>query len=117
TGGATVTIAELDNPYGATWYSDDQIMLGQGAKGIARVSANGGKPETVIAAKDGEILHGPSVLPDGYNILFTVAKGTADDRWDKAQIAVQSLKTGERKVLFEGGSDARYVPTGHIVYA
>lgn len=30
---------------------------------------------------------------------------------------VQSLKSGERKVLIEAGSDARYVPTGHLVYA
>jgi serine/threonine-protein kinase len=49
--------------------------------------------------------------------LFTVAGTTGDDRWDKAQIAVQSLKTRERKTLINGGSDARYVPTGHIVYA
>ena len=33
-----------------------------------------------------------------------------------AQIVVQSLETGVRKTLIEGGSDARYVPTGHIVY-
>ena len=37
-------------------------------------------------------------------------------RWDKANIAVQSLATGERKVLIEGGADARYIPTGHLVY-
>jgi serine/threonine-protein kinase len=49
--------------------------------------------------------------------LFTVAGTTGDDRWDKAQIVVQSLKTGERRTLINGGSDARYVPTGHIVYA
>jgi Tol biopolymer transport system component len=30
---------------------------------------------------------------------------------------VQSLESGERKILWEGGSDARYVPTGHLVYA
>ena len=35
----------------------------------------------------------------------------------RAQIVVQSLETGVRKTLIEGGSDARYVPTGHIVYA
>jgi serine/threonine-protein kinase len=49
--------------------------------------------------------------------LFTVAGTTGDDRWDKAQIVVQSLKSGVRKTLVPGGSDARYVPTGHIVYA
>jgi Tol biopolymer transport system component len=27
------------------------------------------------------------------------------------------LRSGERKTLIEGGSDARYLPTGHIVYA
>ena len=30
---------------------------------------------------------------------------------------VQSLETRERKTLIEGGSDGRYTPTGHIVYA
>jgi serine/threonine-protein kinase len=30
---------------------------------------------------------------------------------------VQSLASGERKTLIVGGSDARYVPTGHIAYA
>ena len=30
---------------------------------------------------------------------------------------MQSLTSGERKTLLEGGSDARYLPTGHIVYA
>jgi len=30
---------------------------------------------------------------------------------------VQSLKSGERKVLIDGGTATHYVPTGHIVYA
>ena len=30
---------------------------------------------------------------------------------------VQSLRSGERKTLLEGGSHARYVPTGHLVFA
>ena len=117
TGGASVTLASVLNPWGATWYAEDQIMIGQGTRGIFRISANGGKPETVIAAKQGETLHGPEVLPGGDAILFTVATTGDDDSWDKAQIVVQSMKTGARKVLISGGSDARYVPTGHIVYA
>ena len=50
-------------------------------------------------------------------LLFTVATGTNADRWDKAQVVIQSLKSGERQTLIEDGSDARYLPTGHIVYA
>lgn len=118
TGGATVTItSDLNNPFGVDWYSDDKILVGQGAKGIARLSANGGQPETIIPAKPGEILHGPQMLPGGNDVLFTVAGQNGDDRWDRALIVAQSLKTGERKTLVNGGSDARYVPTGHIVYA
>src|SRR5207249_4414905 len=86
--------------------------------GIMRVSANGGKPEVIVTAKANERAHGPQMLPDGKTVLFTLAVGiTGSERWDKAQIVAQSLKTGERKTLVEGGSDARYLPTGHLVYA
>jgi hypothetical protein len=57
------------------------------------------------------------MLPDGRHVLFTVATGTGADRWDKAKIVLQSLDSGDRKTLIDGGSDARILPTGHIVYA
>ncbi len=52
-------------------------------------------------------------------LLFSMTKRTSPDldRWDDGQIVVQSLETGVRKTIIEGGNDARYVPTGHIVYA
>ena len=51
------------------------------------------------------------------SVLFTVATGTSPDRWDKAKVVLQSLDSGERKTLIDGGSDGRFLPTGHIVYA
>ena len=116
TGGAAVTICPADNPFGMSW-GPDGIVFGQGSKGIMRVSPNGGTPDVLVRVKDGEEAHGPQLLPGGQHVLFTLATGTALDRWDKARIVVQSLTSGERKTLIEGGSDARYVPTGHIVYA
>ena len=59
----------------------------------------------------------PHLLPDGESVLFSVTTSTDVTRWDEAQIVVQSLRTGERTVVWQGGSDARYVPTGHLVYA
>jgi len=117
TGGASVTIASASNPYGATWGNDDRIIIGEGAQGIARVSPNGGTLETLIKVATGELAHGPQVLPDGDHVLFTLAKSATPKRWDQAQVVVQSLRSGERTVLVNGGSDARYVPTGHVVYA
>ncbi len=116
TGGATVTLADINNPFGMQWVGDT-IYLGQGRNGIARVSANGGKLETVVQLQPDELAQTPQLLPDGEHVLFTLAKGATEDRWDKAQIVVQSLRTKERAVVLDGGSDARYVPTGHLVYA
>src|SRR5262249_46639829 len=115
TGGSAVPIADVSNPFGASWGPDDQILLGQGDQGIVRVSANGGRPETIVKVEKGEVAHGPQMLPDGEHILFTLAKGAGPTAWDQAQIVVQSLKSGERKLIIDGGSDARYTPTGHIV--
>ena len=115
-GGAAVTICRADQPFGVSWGTDG-IVFGQPDKGIMRVSANGGTPEVLVSVKDGEQAYGPQILPGGETVLFTLATGTAAERWDKAQIVTHSLRSGERKTLVDGGSDARYVPTGHLVYA
>ncbi len=63
----------------------------------------------------GQIAHSPQLLPGGRAILFTLAARLGE--WDTAQIVVQSLDSGRRHVVVERGADARYVPTGHLVYA
>ena len=109
-GGAAVTLCDADNLSGASWSSDGFIYFGQGRKGILRVSDSGGKPETVVAPKGIELFASPQVLPGGDALLFTLSAG-------EGQVVVQSLKSGDRKVLINGGRYARYVPTGHLVYA
>jgi eukaryotic-like serine/threonine-protein kinase len=116
-GGSPVMIGAVDSPFGMSWGTDNQILVGQGSKGIVRVSANGGKPETIVSVEASEVAHGPQMLPDGDSVLFTLGVGTVPDRWNRAQIVVQSLKSGKRTVLVNGGSDARYLPTGHLIYA
>jgi serine/threonine-protein kinase len=116
-GGTAVRVCEIGPLYDMSW-GGEGILLGQGSKGILQVLPNGsGKPKTMVSVKDDELAHGPQILPGGEWVLFTLAKGVANDRWDRAQIFAQSLKSGQRKMLIDGGSDARYVPTGHIVFA
>src|SRR5688572_10555829 len=74
-------------------------VIGLYVKGIMRVSANGGTPELVIPAKEGEQIDGPQLLPDDDSVLFSVTTGSGNSRWDEAQIVVQSLSTGTRKML------------------
>ncbi len=116
TGGAAVVLCAADNPWGASWSADDSIVFGQGPKGIMRVAAAGGTPELVVKVDSGESAHGPQMLPRGRGILFTLRPSGART-WDESRIVVQSLTTGERKEVIKGGSDARYLPTGHLVYA
>ena len=114
-GGAPVPICPVGSVHGVTWESDGILFVEPG-KGIMRVDANTGASSLLVAIDASGEFQGPQTLPGGQHLLFTLAAGTGPDRWDKARVVVQSL-SGQRKTLFEGGSDARYLPTGHIVYA
>ena len=121
-GGAPVVIAKVQEGAqtggisGASWGADNTILYSM-SSGIWRVSADGGTPEVVIAAQKGGSMGSPSLLPDGESVLFSFTTATGATRWDQAQIVVQSLRTGTRKMVLQGGSAPRYVPTGHLVYA
>src|SRR5262249_18956382 len=67
----------------------------------------------------GEALDGPELLPGGQELLFTVAAASAtpDSRWNTAQIVVQNIQSGSRKVVIQAGSGAHYVSTGYLIYA
>lgn len=80
---------------------------------------SGGQPSQVVKIdpEKGETsAGGPHILPGGEAVLFTLRSG-AGTSWNDAQIVVQRLDTGERRVIVDGGTDARFLPTGHVVYA
>jgi serine/threonine protein kinase/dipeptidyl aminopeptidase/acylaminoacyl peptidase len=120
TGGSPVTIA---NPVGAdsrgaTWGPDGTIVFATStnAIGLQRVSdAGNGAPTllTTLDRKRGDADHvWPQFLPGGQAVLFTIIRRGIEE----SQIAVLDLQTGTSKVLIPGGSDARYIPTGHLIY-
>jgi len=119
-GGAPLTLCSAGGPRGASWGSDDMIIFAPSARGgLWKVSALGGAPQvlTALSVEQGERTHRwPEILPGGKAVLFTMGK--ADITWfDDARIEVLRLDTGERRTLIEGGMNARYIPTGHLVYA
>ena len=120
-GGDPEEICKCAAAYGIVWGPDDRIYFGSGNGRIFRVSASGGEPEeiTQLDEEAGEVSHRlPHVLPNNQAVLFTALRYKPFfDNEERAQIFVQSLETGERKLIIEGGSDARYVPTGHVVFA
>ena len=117
TGGAAVLISRAQTPpFGVSWSADNTILYGQ-PDGVWRVSGSGGAPERIVEAQQGEQVDSPQLLPGGEWVLFTSTRATGPDRWNEGEIVAVSLQTKERKTLWRGGGDGRYVPSGHLVYA
>jgi serine/threonine-protein kinase len=119
-GGAPIVVCKAASPpLGAHWGADDLIVFGQ-EDGIHRVAATGGAPELIARPREGELLSVTQLLPGGGWILLSVAARTSVasrlTAWDEAQIVALSLASGERRVLWSGGTDARYVRSGHLVF-
>ena len=121
TGGPALTLCCLDGPSrGATWGDDGTIIFATSAPstGLQRVSSAGGEP-TVLTKPDrsaGKADHlWPQFLPGSQAVLFTITATTGGI--DASQVAVLDLRTGTQKILMRGGSQAQYVPSGHLVYA
>ena len=115
-GGATVPLAEIGIFAGATWLDDGDLIVGTGLKaGLLRVHADGGEATTIVKLADAELFYGmPQVLPGGRHVLVTVY-GTPPNV-DRASIVIMSLTDGSRKTIARGGTSARYLPSGHVVY-
>jgi len=99
---------------GASW-ADEGFIVFATFDGIWRVPAAGGTPQRIVEAGESENARAlPHVLPGGQWMLLTV-QPTAF-RWDDAKIVARSLVDGEERVLLTDAADARYVPTGHLVF-
>ncbi len=113
--GPTTIVPAKPPIYGASWGSNNTIVFSR--DGLWQVPVAGGTPRQLskLDPSRGEVSHRlPHVLPGGGAVLFTVTQ-SGFPAWEETEIDVLSLATGERKTLLRG-SDARYVPSGHIVY-
>lgn len=102
-------------PNGVAWAADGSIILARPELGLQRVSAEGGEPVplTSLSQTPREFdHHTPSLLPGGQTVLFTV-----HDSAGRFHVVVETLATAERKVVIESAYDARYLPSGHLVFA
>ena len=114
-GAAPAVICAVDVFLGGTWMPDGTIIFGSIDRGLQRVPAVGGSPQpltSVDAARSELDHHTPAVLPGGGALLVTVHDGERRFRVD-----VLTLATGARRTVIDDGFDARYVATGHLVYA
>lgn len=101
---------------GASWGPGGEIVLTAGGptSGLLRVAATGGDPVPLTTPRQdaGEIGHAwPQHLPGGRGLLFTVWAG------DGFRTAILARDDTVWRVVHRGDAAARYVPSGHLIFA
>jgi eukaryotic-like serine/threonine-protein kinase len=120
-GGTAVAVCDVDTVYprGASWGDDDAIVFNPFAESwtpLLRVPSGGGKPEPVSILSGGDVAHRwPQVLPGATAVLYATF-GTQGGI-DASNIVVQPLPSGAQKIVLPGAHYARYLRSGHLVYA
>ena len=117
TGGGAFTICDAPNGRGGAWNPDGTIVFSPDSRDVTpllRVSSDGGTSQALTALDAGEISHRwPQLLPGGKGVLFTVDVNGA---LDNANLVIQKLPAGPRKVVHRGGYYGRYLASGHLVF-
>ena len=115
-GGGPITLCQAPTLTRATWTDDGMIYFGSDQGRILNsVPASGGLLTTIIDMNPFGGTLG-EILPDGQSALVMIQAPTSIND-DFSSIYALSLETLEKKLLIEGGYDARYVPTGHLLFA
>ena len=105
--------------HGASWAPDGNIFYAKGwAEGIWKADAAGKRPPVRVVntdpAKEERAVIWPEILPDGKTLLYTVWTGGT---YETAKLMAHSLVSDERREIVRGVQTARYVKSGHILFA
>ena len=113
-GGTPQQLAQSTNAFYGCYWAKDSVIYFSMNNALHHIPAVGGKPEAVKVASDYSKWNQswPYGLPDGRHLLLTVSQDTVD----QGEVALLSLETGEIRILIQNAYNARYVPTGHIVF-
>jgi Tol biopolymer transport system component len=114
-GGPVQVLCSVDAPAGASWGSQNVILIGTRGPLLRVSAAAGGTPTaaSTVDVKAGDQFHqAPEFLPDGRRFLFVVASNGLSAR----QAFVGSLDSNERHALDGIQSPVRYAATGHVLF-
>jgi eukaryotic-like serine/threonine-protein kinase len=107
-GGMAQTVTGDARTNQASWGDDGTIAFVHGGR-LATVPAFGGQ-RVEVPLPDSILVGRPAFLPGSRAFLATRQDG------DQFRVIVIDRATGAHTVVVEDGADARYVPTGHVVF-
>jgi serine/threonine-protein kinase len=114
-GGSDVTVlCDVSVAGSGAWDASGWIYFTFGTSRLARVREDGGDPQEL--GDVGNVYH-VQALPEGRGILLTLLRAdTPSIRKDTATIAVLAPDGKTVKPVLEGGYNARYLQSGHLVF-
>ena len=119
--GPVTPIVKVGDARGTSWFGNDALIYApEPASGLMKISLTGNNPQAVSKldeSKKERTHRWPQVLPNGKAVLFTVGTIDSPDSYERASIEAIILATGERRVILQNASMARYVASGHLVFA
>src|SRR5579863_179558 len=114
-GGSAVVV--VDGPFfGGAWEEDTIYYVKGFTSGIFSVPAEGGQSRQLTnpgSTPEDRAHLWPSPFPRNTGMIFTVWTGRT---FNEARIEGLLFKSGQRKVLIEGATGGRYLPSGHLAY-
>jgi eukaryotic-like serine/threonine-protein kinase len=112
-GGAPVSLMPVAGGYvGLRWSTQGKIAVALTGGPIQQIPDTGGNPKPLTRLERDEGSHRwPEFLSGGKALLFVSTEGPTSTK-----IFAQSLQSGKRRELVQGGSFPRYSPSGHLVY-
>jgi serine/threonine-protein kinase len=114
-GGPSTVLADSATA-GSHWAPDGWIVYTRSGAGLWRVRDSGGRPErlTTLDTARHEFNHWyPQVLPGGRTAIFN----SFSTPFERSRIEAVEFGSGRRSVIVEGAIFARYVESGHLLYA
>jgi serine/threonine-protein kinase len=114
-GGSPTVLCDAADLLGASWSADGRIVASLDATNVLwAVPASGGTPRPVVnLSAQHAVPRWPQMLPDGKHVLYTALSAFGADG---ARIEVASIDDGTAKVIATGGTYARFVPPGYLIY-
>jgi serine/threonine-protein kinase len=101
-------------PFGMAWSPDGYLFFADEESPIQQVSPVGSVTNLTRLGDSDRSHRLPSVLPGGQAVLYTVRRRTMT--WGDEEIVAEVRATGNRKILLRDAVDARYLPSGHLLF-
>ena len=118
-GGSAEVLCDAAGFRGASWGLDNRIIFGpEYASPLMSISADGGDVQafSILDSASEERTHRwPQILPDGKWVLYTIGNPDNPNSYADAQLALQSIATGERHILDVRGEMGRYIEPGYLL--